>query len=69
VILKLRVYANRLLRRIFGPERQEVTGDWRRLNNEELHNLYASSNISGVIKSKRMRWVGNVACMGGMAKA
>jgi hypothetical protein len=49
---------NRVLRRIFGPEREEVAGGCRRLHNEELHNLYASPEIVRVIKSRRMRWVG-----------
>jgi len=53
----------RELRRIFGPKREEVTGGWRILHNEELHNLYASPNIVRVIKWRRMRWVGHVACM------
>jgi hypothetical protein len=57
----LKVFENRVLRRIFGPKREEVAGDWRRLHNEELHNLYASSNIITVIKSRRMRWAGHVA--------
>jgi len=52
-----------VLRRILGPKREEVVGGWRRLHNEELHNLYASPNIIRVIKSKRMRWLGHVACM------
>jgi hypothetical protein len=47
-----------MLKRIFGPKRDDVAGGWRRLHNEELHNLYASSNIIRVIKSRRMRWVG-----------
>jgi hypothetical protein len=50
------VCENRVLRRIFGPEREEVAGGWRRLHNEELHNLYTSSYISGIIKLRRMRW-------------
>jgi hypothetical protein len=54
----LRLFENRLLRRIFGPKREEVTGDWRRMHNEEFRNLYASPNINVVIKSRRMRWVG-----------
>ena len=53
-----------VLRRIFGPRRDEVKGEWRRLHNEELNDLYCSSNIVRVIKSKRMRWVGRVARMG-----
>jgi hypothetical protein len=60
----LRVFENRVLRRIFGPKRDKVTGDWRKLNNEELHNLYSSPNIIRMIKSKRMRWAGHVARMG-----
>jgi hypothetical protein len=55
-----------VLRRIFVPKREEVTGDWRRLHNEELHNLYTSSNVIRVIKSRRMRWAGHVARMGEM---
>jgi hypothetical protein len=58
------VFKNRVLRRIFGPKRDEVTGDWRKLNNEELHNLYSSPNIIRMIKSRRMRWAGHVAQMG-----
>jgi hypothetical protein len=54
------VFENRVLRRLFGP-RREVTGDWRKLHNEELHNLYSSPNIIRMIKSKRMRWAGHVA--------
>jgi hypothetical protein len=52
------------LRRISGPKRDEVTGDWRKLHNEELHNLYSSPNIIKMIKSRRMRWAGYVARMG-----
>jgi hypothetical protein len=53
-----------MLRRIFGPKRDEVTGGWRKLHNEELHSLYPSPSIIRVIKSRRMRWAGNVAHMG-----
>jgi hypothetical protein len=53
-----------VLRRIFGPRRDEVTGEWRRLHNAELNDLYFSPNIVRVIKSRRMRWAGHVACMG-----
>jgi hypothetical protein len=58
------VFENRVLRRIFGPRRDEVTGDWRKLLNEELHNLYSSPNIIRMIKSRRMRCAGHVARMG-----
>jgi hypothetical protein len=58
------VIVNRVLRRIFGPKRDEVTGGWRKLHNEELHNLYSSSNIIRMIKSKRIRWAEQVARMG-----
>jgi len=61
---RLRVFENRVLRRIFGPKRDEVTGEWRKLHNEELNNLYSSPNIVRVIKSRRMRWAGHVARMG-----
>jgi hypothetical protein len=61
---RLRVFKNRVLRRIFGPKRDEVTGEWRKLHNEELHNLYSSPNIIRTIKSRRMRWAGHVARMG-----
>jgi len=53
-----------VLRRIFGPRRDEVTGEWRRLRNEELNDLYTSPNIVRVIQSRTMRWAGHVACMG-----
>jgi len=55
---RLRVFENRVLRRIFGPKRDEVTGEWRKLHNEELNVLYSSYNIFRVIKSRRMRWAG-----------
>ena len=55
---KLRVFENRVLRKIFGPRRDEVTGEWRRLHNEELNDLYSSPNIVRVIKSRRIRWAG-----------
>ena len=58
------MFENRVLRRIFGPRRDEVTGEWRRLHNEELNDLYPSPNIVRVIKSRRMRWAGHVARMG-----
>jgi hypothetical protein len=61
---RLRVFENRVLRRIFGPKRDEVTGEWRRLHNEELNDLYSSPNIIGVIKSRRLRWADHVARMG-----
>jgi len=61
---KLRVFVNKVLRRIFGPRSDEVTGDWTRLHNEELNDLYCSPNIVRVIKSRRMRWAGHVARMG-----
>jgi len=61
---KLRVFENMVLRRIFGPRRDEVTGEWRRLHNEELNDSYSSPNIVRVIKSRRMRWAGHVEHMG-----
>jgi len=61
---RLRVFENRVLRRIFGPKRDEVTGEWRKLQNEELNVLYSSPNIVRVIKSRRMRLAGHVARMG-----
>ena len=61
---KLRVFENMVLRRIFGPRRDEVTGEWWRLHNEELNDLYSSPNIVRVIKSRSIRWAGHVARMG-----
>jgi hypothetical protein len=60
----LRVFEDKVLRRIFGPKRDEVTGEWRRLHNKELYALYSSLNIIRVIKSRRLRWAGHVARMG-----
>jgi hypothetical protein len=60
---RLRVFENIVLRRIFGPKREE-DGSWRKLHNDELHSLYSSPNIVKVIKSRRMRWARHVACMG-----
>ena len=59
-----RVFENRVLRRVFGPKRDEVAGEWRKLHNEELIDLYSLPNIVRVIKSRRMKWVGHVALMG-----
>jgi hypothetical protein len=58
------VFENRVLRRIFGPKRDEVTGGWRKLHNEELRNLYSSPSIIKTTKSRRIRWVGHVARIG-----
>jgi hypothetical protein len=60
---RLRVFENKVLRRIFGPKRDEVTGEWRRLHNEELYALYSSPNIIRVINSRRLGWAGHVARM------
>jgi hypothetical protein len=61
---RLRVFENRVLGRIFGPKRDEVTGGWRKLHNEELHGFYSSPSIVRVTKARRMRWAGHVARMG-----
>jgi hypothetical protein len=58
------VFENMVLRSIFGPKRDEVTGHWKKLNNEELHNLYSSPNVIRLIKSGRMRWAGHIVRMG-----
>jgi hypothetical protein len=60
---RLRVFENRVLRRIFGPKRDEVTAEWRKLHNGRLHNLYSSPDIVRQIKARRMRWAGHVARM------
>jgi hypothetical protein len=60
---RLRVFENRVLRRIFEPKRDEVTGGWRKLRNEELHNLYSSSSIIRMMTLRRVRWAGHVARM------
>jgi hypothetical protein len=60
---RLRVFENRVLRRVFGPKKDEVTGAWRKLHNEEFSDLYSLPNIV-LVKSRRMRWAGHVACMG-----
>jgi hypothetical protein len=62
----LRVFENRALRRIFGPKREKGRGGWRRLHNEELHDLHAAPDIITVTKSKKMEWVEHIACMGKM---
>jgi hypothetical protein len=61
---RLKVFENRVLRRVFGPKRDEVIWEWRKLHNEELNDLYALRNIVRVVKSRRMRWAGHVARMG-----
>jgi hypothetical protein len=61
---RLRVFENRVLRRVFGPKRDEVTGEWRKLHNEELNDQYSLPNIVRVVKSRQMRWAGLVAHMG-----
>ena len=61
---RLRVFENRVLRRVFGPKRDEVTGEWRKLHNEVLSDTYSLPNIVRVVKSRRMRWAGHVVRMG-----
>jgi hypothetical protein len=61
---RLRVFENRVLRRVFGPKSDEVTGEWKKLHKEELNDLYSLPNIVRVVKSRRMRWAGHVARMG-----
>jgi hypothetical protein len=61
---RLRVFENRVLRRLFGPKRDEVTGEWRKLHNEELNDLYSLPSIVWVVKSRRMRWAGHVTRIG-----
>jgi hypothetical protein len=61
---RLRMFENRVLRRIFGPKKEELTGDWGKLHSDELHILYSSQNIIRQIKSRRMRWAGHAARMG-----
>ena len=61
---RLKVFENRVLRRVFGPKRDEATGEWRKLHNEEPNDLYSLPNIVRVVKSRRMRWAGHVARMG-----
>jgi hypothetical protein len=58
---RLGVFENRVLRRIFGRKRDEVTGEWRKLHNEELHDLYSSPSIIRIMKARKMRWAGHVA--------
>jgi hypothetical protein len=61
---RLRVFENRVLRRVFGPKTDEITGEWAKLHNEELNDLRSSPNIVRLIKLRRMRWVGHLARMG-----
>ena len=62
---RLRVFGNRVLRRVFGPKKDEIIREWRKLHNEELSDLYSLPNIVRVVKSRRMRWAGHVARIGG----
>jgi hypothetical protein len=66
---RLRMFENRVLRRIFEPKRDEITGGWRKLHNEELHGLYSSPSIVRVIKATRMRWAGHLARIGEVRSA
>jgi hypothetical protein len=66
---RLRVFENRVLRKIFGPKRDEVTGEWGKLHNEELRDLYSLPSTIGIIKSRRLRWAGHVAQMGEKSNA
>ena len=61
---RLKVFEKRVLRRVFGPKRDEVSGEWRKVHNEELNDLYSLPNIVRVVKSRRMKWAGHVARMG-----
>jgi hypothetical protein len=60
----MRIFENKVLRRIFGPKKDEIIEGWRELHNKELHNLCSSPNIIRIIRSRRMRWEGHIACMG-----
>jgi hypothetical protein len=64
LIFIIAMFENRVLRRIFGPKWDEVTGEWRKLHNKELHDLYSSPSIIRIINSRRIRWAGHVARMG-----
>jgi hypothetical protein len=66
IVTPQRVFVNRALKRIFGPKRDEVTEEWKKLNNEELNYLHSSHNITRVMKSRRMKWAGHLARMGAM---